>query len=132
MHAVEHLVDADEQQVLRPPFDRRQIIADRDDDPCVPALLGSKPFDEVKLPGHGQIVSWTADGPNRPDFWPGIGGHMVCFRHKFQSYCRARSFMLQGVHVRMVPVLVTLLLLSAGQLASAQPMLLLNKPATRP
>ena len=53
VHAVEHLVDADDEQVVAGPLEDGQVVARRDEDVLVRAAVCLRdPVDEVELAGH--------------------------------------------------------------------------------
>jgi hypothetical protein len=65
MHAVEDLIDPDQQQIRRQPVDRRQIVAAADAHVRARLLLATDPRKKIEFTGHETIVSDPAGEPDR-------------------------------------------------------------------
>jgi hypothetical protein len=59
VHTVQNLIRSDQQQILPPPFQHRQIIALWHDDQLALPPLGSDPFDKLKFAGHRRDLRVT-------------------------------------------------------------------------
>ena len=56
MHAIEHLIDPNQQQIGGIPVQHCQIIPERHAHEIACGLLLAQPSDEIKFAGHGGIV----------------------------------------------------------------------------